>query len=364
MIPFINLQAQYQGMKDEIQKEINEVLESAGFIGGPKLAELEKNLATFTGVKHAIGCSSGTDALILALMAIDIQPGDEVITSPFTFYASAETIAFLGATPVFVDINEDDYNINPDLIEAKITSKTKAIIPVSLYGQTPDLEKINAIGKKHNLVVIEDGAQSFGAEYKKSKSCSLTDIATTSFFPAKPLGGYGDGGAVFTNDDATAKKIRSLLNHGQGERYVHQYIGMNGRLDALQAAILNVKLKYFPKEIQQRQEIAEIYTERLKEAVIVPKIKEERMSVYAQYSIRVKNREKVQKQLQENGVPTAIHYPIPLYRQEAFKYLEVESKEFPVSEVVASEILSLPMSPWLTVEEQNSVINEMIKAVK
>lgn len=364
MIPFINLKAQYVGMKDEIQKEINDVLESAGYIGGPKLTALEKNLAEYTGVKHAIGCSSGTDALILSLMAIDIKPGDEVITSPFTFYASAETIAFLGATPVFVDINEDDYNINPDLIEEKITEKTKAIIPVSLYGQTADLDKINAIAKKHNLVVIEDGAQSFGAEYRGKKSCSMTTLATTSFFPAKPLGGYGDGGAIFTNDDALAEKLRSLLNHGQGERYVHKYIGINGRLDAIQAAVLNVKLKYFPEEIEKRQEIAEIYTERLKEHVITPTIKDERLSVYAQYSIRVKNRAEVQKTLGENDVPTAIHYPIPLYKQDAFKYLNIDASAYPVSEIVAAEIMSLPMSPWLTVEEQNKVINEVVKAVK
>lgn len=364
MIPFIDLKAQYNDYKDEIDKEIGEVLASAGFIGGPKLNLLEDNLKNFTGAEHAIGCSSGTDALILALMALDIKAGDEVITTPFTFYASAETIAFLGATPVFVDINEDDYNISPELIEEKITDKTKAIIGVSLYGQMADFDRLNEIAKKHGITVIEDGAQSFGAKAGEKRSCSTTKLATTSFFPAKPLGCYGDGGAVFTDDDALAEKIRSILNHGQGERYVHKYIGINGRLDAIQAAILNVKLKYFDDEIAKRQEVAKAYDEGLQDCVVTPKVRENRLSVYAQYSIRVKERDEVQKKLADAGVPTAIHYPIPLYRQEAFKYLGIDSSEYPESEKIAGEIMSLPMSPWLSKEDQEKVIEEVKKAVK
>ncbi|MCV6608547.1 MAG: DegT/DnrJ/EryC1/StrS family aminotransferase, partial [Campylobacterales bacterium] len=325
---------------------------------------LEENLKNFSGAKHAIGCASGTDALTLALMAIDIQPGDEVITTPFTFYATAEMIAFLKATPVFVDINEDDYNINPDLIEAKITDKTKAIIGVSLYGQMADYDRINEIAAKHNLVVIEDGAQSFGAKIGERRSCSVTKLATTSFFPAKPLGCYGDGGAVFTDDDALAEKIRSILNHGQGERYVHKYIGFNGRLDAIQAGVLNVKLKYFDDEISKRQEVAKNYDEGLNGTVVIPTVRENRLSVYAQYSIRVKDRADVQKKLGDAGVPAAIHYPIPLYRQEAFKYLNIDSSDYPVSEKIASEIMSLPMSPWLSKEDQEKVVAEVIKAIK
>jgi len=248
-INFINLKAQYQQYKTEIDEQIIEVMTSAQFIGGEKLAKLEDGLATYTGAKHAIGCSSGTDALLLSLMALDIGVGDEVITTPFTFIATAEVIALLGATSVFVDIEEDSYNINPKLIEAAITKKTKAIMPVSLYGQCANMDAINKIANRHNLPVIEDACQSFGATNRGTKSCNLSTIGCTSFFPSKPLGAYGDGGAIFTSDDALATKIRMLLNHGQNDRYRHKYIGINGRLDAIQAAVLNVKLKYFQEKI-------------------------------------------------------------------------------------------------------------------
>ena len=248
-IPFIDLKTQYETYKEEINKEVLGVMESTQFILGPQVTKLEDGLANFTGAKHAISCSSGTDALVLALLALDVNPGDEIITTPFTFIATAEVIALLGAVPVFVDICDMNYNIDFTKIEEKITSKTKAIMPVSLYGQTSNMDKINEIANRHNLPVIEDGCQSFGAEFKGKKSCNLSTIGCTSFFPSKPLGCYGDGGALFCNDDALAEKIRSILNHGQGKRYEHKYIGINGRMDAMQAAILNVKLSHFEDEI-------------------------------------------------------------------------------------------------------------------
>ncbi|NQY23195.1 MAG: DegT/DnrJ/EryC1/StrS family aminotransferase [Campylobacteraceae bacterium] len=354
-INFINLQSQYKQYKVEIDKEIQDVLDTSSYIMGDKVSFLEKNLAKFVGVKHAITCSSGTDALILALMAIDIKPGDEIITTPFTFIASAETIAFLGAIPVFVDIDEKTYNIDVNKIEEKITSKTKAIIPVSLFGQTSDMDKINKIAKINNLKVIEDGAQSFGAEYKKKKSCNLSDIGTTSFFPAKPLGCYGDGGAVFTNDDKLAKKIRIILNHGQTKKYVHSHIGINGRLDTIQAGVLNVKLKYYEKELNKRNEIAEIYNKNLKN-IILPFVSNNATSVWAQYCVRVKNRESVIEKCSNKNVPIGVYYPIPLHLQEVFKYLAYEEGDFPITEKISKEIIALPMSAFLTQEEQDYII--------
>ena len=360
-INFIDLQAQYQEYKTEIDKEVSEVFASAGFIGGPKLDSLEKNLAAFTGVKHAIGCSSGTDALLLALMALDIKAGDEIITTPFTFIATAEVIAFLGAKPVFVDIDEKTYNIDPTRIEALITKNTKAIIPVSLYGQCADMDAINAIADKHNLVVIEDACQSFGAEYKGKKSCALSAIGCTSFFPSKPLGAYGDGGAIFTDDDFLASKMRMLLNHGQNERYKHKYVGINGRLDALQAAILDVKLRHFDKEVKLRQAIGQRYSALLADAdIVTPFIENENTSVYAQYSVRVKDRASMVAKLSEQAIPTAVHYPMPLHLQEAFIYLGYKAGDFPISERVSEEIMSLPMSPYLTNEQQEFIV----KAIK
>ncbi|MBP6325300.1 MAG: DegT/DnrJ/EryC1/StrS family aminotransferase, partial [Sulfurospirillum sp.] len=298
------------------------------------------------------------DALLLALMAIDIEPGDEIITTPFTFIATAETIALLKAKPVFVDIDETTYNIDPKHIEAKITPRTKAIMPVALYGQCADMDEINAIAQKHNLVVIEDACQSFGAEYKGKKSCNVSHIGCTSFFPSKPLGCYGDGGAIFCSDDALAAKIKSLLNHGQGKRYEHKYIGINGRLDALQAAILNVKMNHFDAEVAKRIEVGERYSALLKDVdVITPKIMSDRNSMYAQYSIRVKNRETLMQKLNDAGVPTAVHYPIPLHLQEALSYLGYKKGDFPLSEQVGTEIMSLPMSPFLTTEQQDFVVN-------
>ncbi len=356
-INFIDLQAQYKKYEKEINSEVLEVFASAQFIGGEKLNSLEKNLAVYTGAKHAIGCSSGTDALLLALMALDIGVGDEVITTPFTFIATAEVVALLGAKSVFVDIDEESYNIDPSKIEAAITKKTKAIIPVSLYGQCADMEAINSIAKKYSITVIEDACQSFGATYRGKKSCNLSTISCTSFFPSKPLGAYGDGGAIFTDNDELSAKMRMLLNHGQNERYKHKYIGINGRLDAVQAAILNVKLKHFEEEVRLRDEIGSRYSDLLEDAdVITPKIADGNTSVYAQYSIRVKDREAMVEKLSKLGVPTAVHYPLPLHMQEAFKDLGYSVGDFPISEIVSKEIMSLPMSAYLSEAEQDFVV--------
>lgn len=358
-VPFVDLQSQYQEYKQEIDTKIHQVLDSSSYIMGQEVKELEENLSGYTGSNHAIACSSGTDALLLALMSIGIQPGDEVITTPFTFIATAEAIAFLGAKPVFVDIEQDSFNINAAQIEQAVTDKTKAIIPVSLFGQPADMDEINEIAEKNGLLVIEDAAQSFGAEYKGRKSCNLSTIACTSFFPAKPLGCYGDGGAVFTSDSDVAKKIRILLNHGQNERYKHKYIGINGRLDALQAAVLNVKLQYFDKEVQKRNEIAKRYDNALEDTVLTPVLKPERSSVYAQYCVKSQKREDILEKLKKNGIPFAVYYPIPLHMQECFEGIGYKPGEFPVSEKVAKEIFALPMSAFLSIEDQDKVMKVM-----
>jgi len=356
-INFIDLKAQYKAYQEEIDKEVLEVFSSAQFIGGEKLNSLENNLALYTGAKHAIGCSSGTDALLLSLMALNVGPGDEVITTPFTFIATAEVIAFLGAKSVFVDIDKDSYNIDASKIKDAISIKTKAIMPVSLYGQCADMDAINEIAEEFEIPVIEDACQSFGATYNGKKSCNLSTIGCTSFFPSKPLGAYGDGGAIFTNDDEIAEKIRMLLNHGQNERYKHKYIGINGRLDAVQAAVLGVKLKYFEKEVKLRDEIGSRYSDMLEKTdIITPKISEYNTSVYAQYSIRVDDREAMVEKLTEKNIPTAVHYPLPLHLQEAFKNLGYKKGDFPVSEIVSTQIMSLPMSPYLTEDEQDFIV--------
>ena len=351
-IDFANLQHQYQLYKEEIDTAIHKVLDTSNYIMGQEVKTLETNLQTFTGAKHAITCGSGTDALLLAIMALDIKPGDEIITTPFTFIATAETIAFLGAIPVFVDIDENTYNIDPAKIEAAITAKTKAIIPVSLYGQPADMDAIQAIANQHNLKVIVDGAQSFGSTYSGKTDSNLGDISTTSFFPAKPLGCFGDGGALFTNDDALAEKIKSLRVHGQSKRYHHQYIGMGGRMDTLQCAIVNVKLTHYEKDLKRRQEVAKRYTQSLQnKALILPSIDSKATSAWAQYSLRVQNRDLLQNRLKTEGIPTAVHYPIPLHLQEAFSYLGYKTGDFPISEMVSREIISLPMNPYVTESE-------------
>jgi len=356
---FCNLKAQYQKYQAEIDEAMKRVLLDSSYINGPAVPELENELSRFTGSK-AVACANGTDALQLAMMAVGIGPGDEVITTPFTFVATAEMIAIVGAKPVFVDISEDDFNINVASIEQAITDKTKAIIPVSLYGQMADMDEINRIAQTHNLVVIEDGAQSFGATYKGKKSCNASTLATTSFFPAKPLGCYGDGGAVFTQNEELEQKLRILRNHGQSKRYTHTQIGVNSRLDTLQAAILQVKLKHFPEEIAKRQKLAEAYSAGLKEKFCVPTIMPERTSVWAQYTLRTKNRDALQQKLADAQIPTAIHYPKPLHLQAGYAQYGGKPGDCPVAEAVANEVISLPMSAFLTDAEQTFVIENCL----
>ena len=354
-INFIDLQGQYRKYKNEIDEQITQTLDSSAYIGGQKVALLEENLARFSGAKHAIACSNGSSAIFVSLLALGIGRGDEVITSPFTFFATAEMIALTGAKPVFVDIDEKTYNIDPNLIQAAITPKTKAIMPVSLFGQIADMKRINQIAAKHGLTVIEDAAQSFGAKQEGARSCSLSKLATTSFFPAKPLGCYGDGGAIFTSDDELAQKIKILLNHGSKERYFHSAIGINGRLDAIQAGVLNVKLKYFDDEIARRQEVAARYNKNLKN-VVTPFVERGNTSVWAQYCIRVKDRARMLEICAQKGVPTGVYYPLPLHLQEDLKDLGYKKGDFAVSERVSEDIMALPMSAFLSEQEQDYVI--------
>jgi len=360
-IRFIDLKSQYEALKPMIQARINAVLEHGQYIMGPEVKELEERLAAYVGVKHCISASSGTDTLLIAMMALGIGPGDEVITSPFTFVSTSEMIALLGARPVFVDIDARTYNINPTRIEAAITPRTKAIIPVSLYGQCADMAAINAIASNHDLPVIEDAAQSFGATYKGRKSCNLSTIGTTSFFPSKPLGGYGDGGALFTNNDELAVAMREIRMHGQDQRYHHPRIGINGRLDTLQAAILLAKLDRFDWEVEQRQKIGAAYTALLTEYcphAIAPYIEPHNTSIYAQYSILVYDRDSVAERLNEQGIPTAVHYPVPLNQQPAYRESSV-GQATPVSDDIARRVMSLPMGPDLKASDQLVIINAL-----
>ena len=350
---FIDLKAQYKSIEENINQRIKAVLEHGRFIMGPEVAELEARLAQYVGVKHCIGVGSGTDALLVAMMALGVGAGDEVITTPFTFVATAETIALLGAKPVFVDVRPDTYNIVPELIEDAITEKTKAIIPVSLYGQCADFDEINEIAVRHGIPVIEDGAQSFGATYKGRKSCALSTIGCTSFFPSKPLGAYGDGGACFTDDEGLATAMREIRVHGQDRRYHHPRVGINGRLDTIQAAVLLAKMDIFEEEVRLRGEIGARYTEMFAGAdVIPPYIEPFNTSVYAQYTIQVDDRESVQAKLKEMDIPTAVHYPVPLHMQPAF---EDRENAFPVAEALAKRVISLPMHPRLSAEDQKTI---------
>lgn len=360
---FIDLNRQYQRIEAQMDQRIKKVLQHAQFILGPEVNELEELLAKFVGVNHCITVANGTDALLLAMMALNIQPGDEIITTAFTFFATAEMMLLLGAKPVFVDIDPKTYLMDVKAIESAITAKTKAIMPVSLYGQIADMDFINAIAQKHQLAVIEDAAQSFGATYKGRYSCGLSTIACTSFFPSKPLGCYGDGGAVFTNDDLLAKKLRELRIHGQSARYVHTTLGINGRFDTIQAAVLLEKMKIFPDEIIRRQEIGQYYSDLLKNHVIVPYIEKYNTSVYAQYTIRVKNREIFCSNLQKLNIPTAVHYPVPLTKQPLLQSMECSQVRLPHTELAAAEVVSLPMHPYLSREEIEKVSQAVVKLV-
>jgi UDP-2-acetamido-2-deoxy-ribo-hexuluronate aminotransferase len=361
-IDFANLQLQYQTYKDKIDSNIHKILNKSNYILGEEVDILEQELQIFTEAKYAITCSSGTDALLLALMAIDIQPGDEIITTPFTWISTAEMMALIKAKPVFVDIEADTYNMDANLIEAAITKKTKAIMPVSLYGQPADMDAIQTIADKYNLKVIIDGAQSFGSTYNNKTDSNLGDISTTSFFPSKPLGCYGDGGAVFTNNEECANKIKLLRVHGQNKRYHHKYIGIGGRLDTMQAAILLAKLPYFKKELKDRQKVADHYTSGLSKILQTPVIKPNRSSAWAQYTLRVKNRDALQIKLKENGIPTSVFYPIPLHLQECFQYLRHKQGDFPISEKASNEVMSIPMNPFLTDVEIKYVLDTLMNS--
>ncbi len=362
MIPFIDLQTQQEKIKPELDRRLAQVLAHGKYILGPEVQELEAKLADYVGVKHCITCANGTDALLIALMALGIKAGDEVITTAFTYVATGEVIARLGATPVFVDIDEKTYNLDASKIEAAITDKTKAIMPVSLYGQCADFDAINAIAEKYNLPVVEDGAQSFGATYKGRRSCGLSTIGCTSFFPTKPLGCYGDGGAVFTNDDELAKAMDMIHKHGQDRRYHHVRMGLNSRLDTMQAAVLLAKLTIFEEEVKLRAEVGAKYTELLADVpgIITPYIEPHNTSVYAQYTVRVQNREELQAKLKEAGIPTAVHYPIPLNQQPMFDYLHQGTGSVPVAEKVAGEVVSLPMGAWVKDEDMHTIYKSII----
>ena len=363
---FIDLKTQYRLYKKEIDAKIQANLDNATFILGKDVQQLEEKLAAYTGSGYAVGTASGTDSLIIPLLAYGVRPGDEIITTPFTFIATAEVISFIGAKPVFVDIDEKNYNIDIDQIEKKITKKTKGIIPVSLYGQVPDMDRINAVAKKHGLFVIEDAAQSFGAVYKGKKSCGLTDVGATSFFPSKPLGCYGDGGMLFTSDKELADKMRAISRHGEIARYTHKYIGFNFRLDSIQAGVLLAKFEHFEEEANKRHQLGLAYSELLKgtNAVTPHMEKYTDRCVYAQYSIRVNNRDEVIKHLNAAGVPTAVHYPVPVHLQEAYRYLGYREGDFPVAEKTAKQIMSLPMHPFLTGEQQKLIADKIKEAAR
>jgi len=351
---FCDLKSQYRRLKADIDAGIQRVLDHGQYILGPEVAELEEKLAAYTGAQYCTTVANGTDALQIALMALGVGPGDEVITPGFTYIATAESVALLRAKPVYVDIDPRTYNLDPSLLEAAITPSTKAIIPVSLYGQCADFDAINAIAARHGITVIEDAAQSFGASYKGRKSCNLSTIACTSFFPSKPLGCYGDGGAVFTSDEELAKVIRQIARHGQDRRYHHIRVGVNSRLDTVQAAVLLFKLELFAEEIELRQQVAARYASKLAglELFTVPQIETHNLSVYAQYTLRTPRREAVLEVLKEAGVPTAIHYPLPLNRQPAVRD---DAAILPHGDRAADEVFSMPMHPYLTEEAQDRI---------
>jgi len=353
---FIDLQSQYRKYQTEIDASMRRVLEHAHFIMGPEVAELEARLAQYVAVKHCITVASGTASLEIALRALGIGPGDEVITVPFTWISSAEVIGLVGAKPVFVDIEPAGYNIDVTKLNSAVTPRTKAIMPVSLFGQMPDYERINAVAAEHGLPVIEDGAQSFGATQNGRRSCGVTTIGSTSFFPAKPLGCYGDGGALFTNDDMLAEKMRAIRTHGGQKRHHHPYLGMNGRFDTIQAAVLLAKLPHFDAEVEARKRIGARYSELLRGVCSVTAVAPGNTHVYAQYTIRVPDRETLGAKLKEQGIPTAVYYPKCLHEQPVFSSSGYHWGDFPVAEKASREVLSLPMHPFLTEADQDRIV--------
>jgi len=372
-IPLIDLKAQYQSIKDEVRTAVDEVMESQHFILGPKVEDLERNIAAYSGTKYAVGVSSGTDALLVALMALDIEAGDEVITTPFTFFATAGVIARLCAKPVFVDIDPLTFNMDPAKLEAAITKKTKAIIPIHLFGQCADMDPIMAIANRHGLSVIEDAAQSIGAEYKGRRAGSIGPLGGFSFFPSKNLGGFGDGGMVIMRDAALYEKVKILRVHGSKPKYYHKIVGGNFRLDSLQAAVLNVKLKYLDGWSKGRRDNAEYYDEAFRSAGLTanglvqtpaPVYKDsgdKNYHIYNQYTLRVKSRDKLQDFLKAAGVPSEIYYPLPLHVQECFQDLGYKKGDFPVSEKAADSVLSIPIYPELTDEQKDYIIGKIVE---
>jgi UDP-2-acetamido-2-deoxy-ribo-hexuluronate aminotransferase len=362
---FIDLKSRHQLIGDKINARIQKVMEHGQFILGPEVRELESKLCGYTGSKHCITVSSGTDSLLIALMALGVGAGDEVITVPYTWISSAEVIALLDAKPVFVDIRSETLNMDEQQLEASISEKTKAIMPVSIYGQCPDMDAINDIAKKYDLPVIEDAAQSFGATYKGRKSCNLSTIGSTSFFPSKPLGCYGDAGALFTNDDDLAEKFRWIRVHGQERKHHHPILGINGRMDTIQAAILLEILEVFPDEVKKREQLGQTYSEGLSNLnnLETPSIGDHNTSVFAQYTILSKHREKIQQSLKEKDIPSVSYYSVPLHLQPVFENLGHEAGVFPVSEKVSNECLSLPMSPYLNESDQQRVIGALCEEI-
>jgi UDP-2-acetamido-2-deoxy-ribo-hexuluronate aminotransferase len=356
---FIDCKEQYRRYKTEIDDRMRAVLAHGQYVMGPEVFELEQALAKFVGVKHCITGSSGTHTLEIALRALGIGPGDEVITVPYTWISSAEVIALVGARPVFVDIEPETFNINIDLLPAAVNSRTKAILPVSLFGQMPDYGRINSIAAEHGLPVIEDAAQSFGAEQRGRKSGGVTTIGSTSFFPAKPLGCFGDGGALFTGDDQLAEKMRAIRTHGGVQRHHHPLLGTNGRFDTIQAAVLLAKLPHFAWEVQERGRIGARYSESLREICTVPSVAPGNTHVYAQYTIRVRNRDQVAERIKKQGIPTAVYYPKCLHEQPVFSKLGYSWGDFPESEKASREVLSLPMHPFLLPEQQAEIIGAL-----
>ena len=353
---FIDLKTQYAALREQINARIQAVLDHGQYILGPEVGQLEERLAAWTGARHCVAVASGTEALLIALMALGVKPGDEVVTTPFTFAATAEMIALLGARPVYVDVEEDTANIEAARIEAAITPRTRAIMPVSLYGQPADMDEINALGARHRLPVIEDAAQSFGATYKGRKSCNLSTVACTSFFPSKPLGCYGDGGALFTSDDALAQAMREIRVHGQSGRYRHTRIGVGGRMDSIQCAVLLAKLERFDWEVRQRATIGAHYDALLGPLVKTLAVRPDRTSVYAQYTVRVPERERFERELKARGIPTAVHYPLSLHQQPAYR-AGWEGRSFPAAEKLAREVISLPMHADLDEAAQQKIVS-------
>jgi UDP-2-acetamido-2-deoxy-ribo-hexuluronate aminotransferase len=359
---FIDLQTQYETYKPEIEARMRAVLEHGQFILGPEIDELEELLARYVGVKHCLTVASGTDALEIALRALGIGGGDEVITVAFTFISTAEVIGLVGAKPVFVDIEPDSYNLDPGLLEQAITPRTRAIIPVSLFGQMPDYDRINAIASRHRLPVIEDAAQSFGATQRGRRSCGVTLIGSTSFFPAKPLGCYGDGGALFTSDGALARKMKAIRTHGSLDRHEHPLLGMNGRFDTLQAAVLLAKMPHFDWELEARARIGARYTKLLRSICAAPAVTPGNTHVYAEYTIRARNRDALAAQLKQQGVPTAVYYPKCLHEQPVFAACGYKWGDLPVSERTSREVLSLPMHPFLGAPDQDRIVSAVVTA--